>query len=227
MRSAFLFLVGFFISCISLQAQPHVPDDNDNQFWNETQISIPISRQDDKPKLSFLINGNLRLGGNMGRFVDERIGFGFEYKLNKYVSLTPTYTYIAQQPLPSTRLYENRFRFAVGLEKSWKKFSIDDRNLIEYRSRNNVADSVRYRNRLRFVHPIKKGDKEFLAPFVLNEIFYDFRAKAFSRYEIAVGVTRKLNRNISKEVFYMWQTNRSGSPKQLNVIGVNLKIKLD
>lgn len=227
MKTIFLFLGAVFVCFTHVQAQTSSPDDHDNQFWNEAQLSIPITRQDDKPKLSFLINANLRFGGNISRFSDERIGFGLEYKLNKHVTLTPSYIYIGQQPLPNVRLYESRFRFAVTLENRWKKFSIDDRNLIEYRMRNGIADSVRYRNRARFVIPVKKGDKELFAPFIANELFYDFRAKAFSRNEVYLGITRKLTPNVSTDIFYMWQANRSGSPKALNVIGVNFKIKLD
>lgn len=208
-------------------------DNNDIQFWNETQITFPVIKKDDgsgkkTEKLSFFINGNLRLGKNGGKLIDERIGFGFNYRVNKHVTLTPSYLYIAQQPpLGGSNAFENRFRFAVGLENAWEKISIDDRNLIEYRSRNSSADTVRYRNRLRFVYHVKKDDKEIVAPFVSNEVFYDFRAKAFSRNELSFGVTRKLNSHTSADFFYLWQANRGGSPRRVSAFGVNFKIKID
>lgn len=223
-------LILIFISSLPGLAQT-APDNNDVQFWNETQISFPVIKKKDaagKPieKLSFFLNGNLRIGQNIRHFTDERIGFGFTYKHNKYVSFTPSYIYIAQQPAPGRRLFESRLRFAVSVENRWKKFSIDDRNLVEYRFRNNTADSVRYRNKLRFVYPVKRNDKELFAPFAANEIYYDFRAKAFSRNEISLGITRKLNHNTSADFFYLWQVNKTGSPRKLNVVGVNLKIKV-
>lgn len=231
MVKLFPLLLLFFLCIMPGLAQSS--DNNDIQFWNETQITFPLIKKDDgsgkkTEKLSFFINGNLRFGKNISKFVDERIGFGFNYRINKHVTLTPSYLYIAQQPpLGDDRAFENRFRFAVGLEKSWKKFSIDDRNLIEYRSRNSTADTVRYRNRLRFVRPIMKDDKEIVAPFVSNEIFYDFRAKAFSRNELSFGVTRKLSSHTSADFFYLWQANRSGSPGRVSAFGVNFKIKID
>lgn len=224
--------LSILIFICSLPGLAQVPDNNDLQFWNETQVSFPVIKKKDADgktteKLSFFFNGNLRVGRNISRFIDERAGFGFTYRQNKYLTFTPSYIYIAQQPAAGPRLFESRLRFAVGIENRRKKFSIDDRNLVEYRLRNNAADSVRYRNKLRFVYPVKKDDKEIFAPFAANELFYDFRAKAFSRNEISLGVTRKLNPNVSADVFYLWQVNKTGSPRKVNVIGVNLKIKID
>lgn len=208
------------------------PDNNDIQLWNETQVIFPVIKKKDAAgktveKLSFFINGNLRFGQNIRRFADERIGFGFTYRQNKHLTFTPSYIYIAQQPASGGKLFESRLRFAVGLENRWKKFAVDDRNLVEYRFRNNTADSVRYRNKLKVVYPVKRGDEELFVPFAANEVFYDFRAKAFSRNELSFGVTRKLTPDISADFFYLWQVNKTGSPRKLNVIGVNLKIKVD
>lgn len=225
-----LFIVYFCISPVF--AQISETDSTDNQLWHETQLNFSLIKNEDDSgktidKLSFFINGNVRVGRNIRHLIDERIGFGFDYKYNKYVSFTPSYLYITQQPTAGVKQYESRVRFAVNLEKGWNKFSLGDRNLVEYRSRNNRADSVRYRNRLRFLYPIKKNKKELFVPFATNEIFYDFQAKTFSRNEFSVGISRKLSPNVTTDLFYLLQTNKSGSPKQLNVFGVNLKIKFD
>ena len=232
MKKLFLLLFITYLCFSPVFAQTSETDNVDNQFWNETQLSFPLIKIEDHSgktidKLSFFINGNLRVGRNVSRFTDERIGFGFDYKYNKYVSFTPSYLYIAQQPAPGVKQYETRARFAVNLEKGWKKFSLSDRNLVEYRFRNNRSDSVRYRNRLRFFYPIKKNKKELFVPFASNEIFYDFQAKTFSRNEFAVGISRKINPKATTDFFYLLQTNKSGSPRRLNVFGVNLKIKID
>jgi hypothetical protein len=230
MTKLFLLLILLFLC--SLPGLSQVSDINDVQFWNETQVIFPVIKKKDNAgktteKLSFFLNGNLRIGQNIRHFADERIGFGFTYRQNKYLTFTPSYIYIAQQPVAHRSLFESRLRFAVGIENHWKKFAVDDRNLVEYRFRNNSADSVRYRNRLRFVYPVKKDGKEIFAPFAVNELYYDFRAKAFSRNEISLGVTRKLTPNISTDLFYLWQVNKTSIPRKLNVIGVNLKIKID
>lgn len=227
MKKPFLLLFTVFY-CLSPVVSQTATDDTDYQFWNETQLIFPLVKtKDDTDKLSLFLNGNLRVGRNIRHLVDERIGFGFDYKHNKYISFTPSYLYIAKQSAADVKQYESRLRFAVNLENSWRKFSVGDRNLVEYRFRNNSSDSARYRNRLRFLYPIKKDKKELFVPFAANEIFYDFQARTFPRNEFSAGVSRKLNSNITADFFYLLQTNKSGSPKRLNVFGVNLKIKAD
>jgi len=225
-------LILLFLCSVPGLSQTASDNNNDIQFWNETQVVFPVVKKKDASgktveKLSFFLNGNLRFGQNIRHFADERIGLGFTYRQNKYLTFTPSYIYIAQQPAPGRRAFESRLRFAVGIENRRKKFSVDDRNLIEYRFRNNSANSVRYRNKLRVVYPVKKNDKELFAPFVADEVFYDFRAKAFSRNEFSFGITRRLSPAVSADFFYLGQVNKTGSPRNLNVIGVNLKIKLD
>lgn len=232
MKKLFLILLTGFCCLSSAFSQTSEIDNLDNQLWHETQLNFPLVKKKDDSgetidKLSLLINGNLRAGRNIRALVEERIGFGFDYKHNKYVSLTPSYLYIAQQPASGGKQYESRLRFAVNIENSWKRFSVDDRNLVEYRFRNNSADSVRYRNRFRFFYPIVKNKKALFVPFAANEVFYDFQAGNFSRNELSVGLSRKISSNVTSDFFYLWQTNKSGSPKQLNVFGVNLKIKID
>lgn len=232
MEKLFLLLLAVF-SCIStVLSQTSETDNLDNQFWNETQLVFPLVKKEDESgetidKLSLFVNGNLRFGRNISRLTDRRIGFGFDYQLNKYVFFTPSYIYIAQKSAAGATEYESRLRFAVNLENSWKKFSVDDRNLVEYRFRNSRSDSARYRNRLRFRFPIKKDKKEFFVPFAANEIYYDFQEKTFTRNELSVGVSRKLNSSITADFFYLLRINKSDSPKQLNVFGVNLTIEID
>jgi len=231
MKKLFLFLFTIFTCISTALSQTSETDDLDKQFWNETELVFPLVKKEGESgetidKLSLLVNGNLRFGRNISRLTDKRIGFGFDYRLNKYVSFTPSYIYIAQQSA-GVNEYESRLRFAVNLENSWKKFSVDDRNLIEHRFRNSRSDSVRYRNRLRFRFPIKKDDKELFVPFAANEIYYDFQEKTFSRNEFSIGASRKLNSKVTADFFYLLRRNKNDSPKQLNVFGVNLTIKID
>jgi hypothetical protein len=232
MKKIFLIIFTIFCYLFPVFSQTSDIDHFDTQLWHETQLNFPLVKRTDSSgettdKLSLFLNGNLRAGRNIRHFVDERIGFGFDYKHNKYISFTPSYLYIAQQPAPGRKQYENRVRFAVNLENSWKRFSVDDRNLVEYRFRNNSANSVRYRNRLRFLYPIKKDKTLLFIPFAANEVFYDFQARTFSRNEFSIGLSRKISPNATTDIFYLLQTNKSGLPKQLNVFGINLKIKID
>ena len=224
---AFVFI---FIFSTIIFAQT-TTDNSDFQFWNDTSVSIPLKKSTDKngkefERMAVSINGTLRFGRNISRPVDERIGLGFNYRLNKYVSFAPDALYRGSQPFKGRRDFESRFRFAVILENKWKYFSLNDRNQIEYRLRNSRQDSVRYKNRLRFNVPVIKNKKEIFAPFISDEPYYDFQAHKFTRNEFFAGIGKKINKNLSADIFYLFVKDIS-LPKTINGIGLNLKFKID
>src|SRR5688572_5079089 len=187
-----LFAITFLFS-VNNFAQP-LPE-SDFQSWNDIQISFPLIKtkgENDKKveRLSFFVSGTFRFGRNVSRFVDERIGAGFDIFVNKYLSLSPSYFYRAGQPLPNRKEYEHRLRFDVNLEKKWSAVSIRDRNRVEYRMRNFVRNSVRYRNRVQLRIPVKRDEKEIFVPFVATEPFYDFQVKKWTRNEFSAGISR-------------------------------------
>ncbi|MDQ3132598.1 MAG: DUF2490 domain-containing protein [Acidobacteriota bacterium] len=215
--------------CVFLQTAP--PKD-DFQFWGETTVFIPIvkrknSADKEVEKLVFFINGALRIGRNISRPVDERIGFGFEYYANKYLTLTPSYLYRAGQPFEGRKEYEHRARFDLTLGNKWSKFSLKDRSRFEYRIRNFRSDSVRYRNKLQLSIPVKKSSKEIFTSFVATEPFYDFQAKQWTRNEFSAGITKKFSDNFTADFFFLLQKNRGNVLKTINAFVVNFKIKID
>lgn len=219
-----------FCGLIPLKAQNRTLT-KDFEVWTETSLIFPVVKKKDKngkdvEKVNFFISGTFRAGRNVSKPIDERIGAGVDFIVNKYLTLTTSYLYRAGQPVNGGKEFEHRLRFEATLNKKWEKFSIKDRNRIEYRIRHSRADSVRYRNKFTFTYPIKKEGKEIIAPFIATEPFYDFSEKEFSRNEFSVGVGRKLNKRTSADFFYMWQANRA-TLKNINIIGVNVKIKID
>lgn len=229
MKISFFILSVFLLFPIAILSQT-TPIRSDFQIWNDTSVTFPLIKSQDKKgkefdRLTFSINGTLRFGRNVSRPVDERIGFGFNYRVNKYVSFTPDTLYRGTQPYQGRKDYESRFRFAVNLENKWKNFSLVDRNQIEYRLRNSRRDAVRYKNRLRLNVPILKDKKELFTPFVSDEPYYDFQADAWNRNELFVGIGKKINNNFSTDIFYLFVKD-TGFPKTVNGIGINLKIKV-
>lgn len=219
-----------FCACFTTQAQNPTLTKN-FEIWTETTLIFPVVKKTDKDgktveKVNFFISGTFRAGRNISKAIDERIGAGFDFNVNKYLTLTSSYLYRAGQPVNGGEEYEHRLRFEATLNKKWEKFSIKDRNRVEYRIRHSRSDSVRYRNKFTFTYPIKKEGKEIIAPFIATEPFYDFSEKKFTRNEFSVGIGRKLNQRTSADFFYLWQANRA-TLKHINVIGVSLKIKID
>ncbi len=147
-----------------VSAQTRVPK-ADTQSWNDVQLTIPLSK-----KVDFLVQGTLRLGGNLSKAVDERWGFGFNYKLNKFVTLNELYFHREARPPNGKYEVEERLTLGVTLRKPIGKFSLIDRNWFERRWREPQVDAWRYRNRLQLEHPFKIQNAKFTW-FVSDEVF--------------------------------------------------------
>ena len=228
----YIFLAGIFIfSAFKVFSQPAAPE-TDVQFWNDASIAVPVVKKKNKQgkdvvKIGFFLTGSLRAGENVSRFIDERVGVGVDFYINQYVTLTPNYFYRAGQPDKNRKEYEHRVRFDVTIGKSWSRFSVRDRNRIEYRIRNPNTDSVRYRNKLQVNVPVKRNKKEIFTPFVATEPFYDFRAHKWTRNEFSAGISRKINDNLTTDFYYLLQNNRGSVLRVVNAFGVNLKFKIN
>lgn len=239
-----LFSLLLFLMSVNVFSQT-TPPEKDTQIWHETTVTFsPCKTKNCDIKFlegfSGFVTGTLRLGRNVTRPVDERIGAGVEMKFNKYFTFSPWYLYRAGQPYAGRKEFEHRVRLDATLEnnskESWKNFSVKNRNRAEFRIRHNSDDSIRYRNKTIFKIPIKnKEGKEIISPFVADEVFYDFSEDAWTRNEFSAGISKDFSgkffgaekdKKITTEFFYLLQSNRGTTLRTLNVFGAYLKIDL-
>jgi len=218
-RVSFLMLALF---CVAKTARAQSQNlRHDTQIWNDTQLVIPLNK-----KVEFVILGTLRLGRDVSRPVDERIGLGFNIKAGKYVTLTPGYFYIAQQPIRNVKTFENRLIFAVTVKGPvGKGFVLGNRSLFERRIRHPPIDATRYRDRLQVEHPFSIGDTK-LNWFMADEIFYDWSFHAWVRNRFNIGVGHNFNKHVYGEVYYLRQNDGHAIKGNQNVIGTGLKFRL-
>src|SRR5215204_539813 len=180
-------------SALLTQAQAtSVSEDTPN--WNDVYLIVPVAGPVD-----FVMQGTLRLGREISRPVDERVGVGFAFRVGKYLTVIPNYLHIRTQPFANRHLYENRLSVASTVRFPVGRFTLSDRNLIERRLRHPGGDSTRYRNRLQVDHPVGPA-KHKLSLFVSDEVFYDWSFDEWVRNRFAVGVT-KAYQNISTATF--------------------------
>lgn len=226
----FAFTAAAFFFSTNIYAQT-VPIERDFNFWNEFSITVPLKKEKDKEgktfdRWTFALNGSLRLGRNVSRPVDERIGFSFSYRVNKFVSLSPGYLHRGYQPYKGRNDLESRYSFAVNVGNKWKKFSLNNRSQLEYRARNSRQDSAFFKNQLRFNYPLIKNKKEILTLFISTEPYYEFREKKIVRNELFAGFNKTFNKHFNADFFYLLGNDRS-NPKTVNGIGVNLKFRIE
>src|SRR5215213_4709275 len=216
-RSAYACLFLFVLSGL---ASAQAVDQTDNQLWSDVQVAVPITKD-----IDFNILGTLRVGRDISRPVDERIGTGFTFRFGQHVQIAPNYLYIATQPVRDRKLWESRLSLPVTLRFNVDKFRISDRNLFERRIRRPGITSTRYRNRLQVDHAIGP-DKLSLSLFVADEVFYDWSLNRWPRNRFAVGGSKVFNKHFTQDVYYLRQNDSFSVPGDLHVIGTTLRVKL-
>lgn len=191
-------------------------DRTDNQLWTDVQLAAPVTKSFD-----FNILGTLRLGRDINRPVDERVGAGFTWKIGKYWTVSPNYLHIGMQPVRGRKIWENRLTLPVTLRFNLDKFRLSDRNQFEHRIRNSGLRTNRYRNRFQVEHPVGP-----LSLYVADEVFYDWAVDRWVRNRFTIGASKVFDKHFTQEVYYLRQNDGVSVPGDLNVIGTTLRFRL-
>jgi hypothetical protein len=218
-------VLALILCAVPAIGQTSEPPRDDHQFWNETQLIKPLSG--DK---NLIIIGVLRFGREFRRPVDERIGVAVGFKLNEYLTLTPAYVYVDQQPFAGRRINEHRLLLTLTGKVSLGKFSFTNRNQYERRVRHSSRDFTTYRNRLQIDHPARLGSFEF-KPFVADEIFYSTQEgpagkQGWFRNRVSAGIIKQFNETFNAEFFYLYQHDGISRPGNVHAIGTLFRFYL-
>ena len=216
-RAAYACLLLFVLNGL---APAQAVDQTDTQVWSDVQIAIPITKD-----IDFNILGTLRLGRDISRPVDERLGGGFTFRFGQHIQIAPNYLSIGMQPFRNRRVWESRLSLPVTLRFNVDKFRFSDRNLFERRIRRPGINATRYRNRLQIEHPVGPSEWNF-SLFVADEVFYDWSLDRWARNRFTVGGTKVFNKHFTQDLYYLRQNDAFSTPGDLHVIGTSLRIKL-
>jgi len=217
MRRAFIVTFAIVLNlCVAAtsSAQTVAADAREDlQFWNETQVIMRTNE-----RIDLMLFGVLRMGRDLARPVDERGGAGVAFKTNKFLTIIPTWLYIAQQPTATSKNTEHRLVFNATFKFPLGKFAFTDRNLVERRLRNGRDDFTMYRNRLQIDHPASLGSFKFRV-FVADEVWYDSLQNAWTRNRASAGIIKQLSARFTAEFFYLRQNDGRARPGDAHVIG--------
>jgi hypothetical protein len=192
----------------------------DTQSWNDIQFTVPLGK-----KVDFLIQGTVRIGGNLTTAVDERWGFGFNYKAWKYVTLNELYFHREAKPPNGRQEHEDRLTLGATLRVPIKKFTLIDRNWFERRWRSPQVEAWRYRNRIQLEHPFKISKAKFTW-FVSEEPFYDWSQHDWVRNRFGVGASHVFNKHFTGDLYIMRQNDGRTRPGDINIIGTVLRFRM-
>lgn len=220
-----IFLCVLFLGTV-IFAQTPEPDDDDVQFWNETTVEFPFDP--DNKKISGVVIGNLRATNDISDLSDKRIGFAVKYKAKKNLTIVPSYIFRLQTRSGGSNRYEHRLRLDIVPKKSFKNVTVENRNRFEHRFKTAGRDDDSfYRNRTKLKIPVKNDGKTRFTPFVSNDTYFDLQNPRVHRNDSAVGISKKFSKNLTTSFFYQYRRNFQSSTKHINIIGVDLKFKID
>jgi hypothetical protein len=212
--------VVLFVASIALAQTSPPPPRDDFQLWNDLWLITPLNK-----KADLIVSGTIRFGGNVSQLIDERIGVSFNIRANKFLTLTPTWLYLAQQPVARPAVYENRLNFAATVSVPLGKFVLSDRHQFERRLLHSRNDTTRYRNRVQLERPLTWGGVKF-QPYASYEIFYDWGAHAWTRHRFITGASKPLSKHLTADIYYLHQQDGFVSRGNWRTLGMLLKIRL-
>ena len=154
-------------------------------------------------------------------------------RATSFLTITPSYLYYQVPPSgldkatdPGTgfkdTFEENQFRIDGTVKFSVRGFEISDRNMYVRRFR--PTDEInRYRQRIGIAHPLTVGGQTW-KPFANYEGFYERQNGGWNRNRISAGVTLPLQKGVSLQPSYMWESNRIQGLRDINYVQLGVII---
>lgn len=137
------------------------------------------------------------------------------FRINKYLTLTPGYTHVNVDLENGSTLIENQLLAMVTLSfpiaKNW---TIADRNTYFHRFRSNADDLSFYRNRLGIIHKTEIFNKQ-ASIFLHDEVYLSLDNGQFTRNRVILGVDIKLLKWLTPQVMLMYQIDKATGNKIL------------
>lgn len=119
--------------------------------------------------------------------------------------------------------YENRPHISGTFKYTISDITISDRSRFEYRNMEDVKDDWRYRNKLTLTLP--KYTSLEIQPYIADEIFYSFDKQRMVKNRAYAGLTFKIIKELKGEIFYLYETDKSGKKwVSFNTLGTKLKL---
>jgi hypothetical protein len=202
---------------VMLLASPCLATDSDNQLWSEIHTTTALNSYFD-----FVANGQLRFGDDISDLIQESLQVGFNVKVCDYLTISPTYHYINNDPADGSNSHEDRAAVLATVHFPLAGFHVSVGNEYEYRLRDPQTDSWRYRPRLTIEHPIGPSPWN-LSAYLFGEGFYDSEDSRFVRSRAYAGIRKKLMQNVTLDLYYMRQDEYVTNPDDLNVVGIALR----
>ncbi len=196
--------------------------DEDFGIWNIYDVEKKMNSQ-----WKMKVGEELRFRDHAGLYYAET-HLGVDYKPFKYLAGGAEY-----QEIRTTRVVKKQDkwfwdqvpRIYLTPQLPFKGFLLEDRNMLEFRIRQDARFTVRYRNLATLTAPWKWTPLEF-QPYTANETFFETQRNGFIEDRFFSGFKVHWWGPVYGSIFYLRQSTKNviGKWTSLNILGTSLKV---
>lgn len=222
--ACFLGIVLFLTQGIFIPLAAASPaNDEDFGIWNIYDVEKKLGAQ-----WKMKLGEELRYRDHAGLYYAEA-HLGADYKPSKYLAMGAEYQQI-RSSRTNKRKDDNWYwdqvpRIYLTPQLPYKGFLLEDRNMLEFRIRQDARFTVRYRNMVTLTAPWKWTPLQF-QPYTSNEIFLETQRNGMIEDRFFAGVKVHWWGPVYGSIYYLRQSAKNTIAKwtSLNILGTGLKI---
>lgn len=216
----------FFFLCLTVLpslAQASPVENGDFGVWNVYDIEKKIN-----PKWKMKVGEELRYREANGLYYAET-HLGVDYKANQYLAAGAEYQQIRTERT-NKKKDENWYwdevpRIYLTPQLPFKGFLLENRNMLEFRIRQDARFTLRYRNLTSLTLPWKWTRFE-LQPYSANEVFFVTHQNGMVEDRFFAGFKVHFWGPVYGSIYYLRHSNKNAIAKwtSTNNLGINLKV---
>lgn len=200
---------------------------NDAGMWATFTLQHSFTK-----KINLVIDQEIRLKENYQRINLFYTNFGIDYKLNKFIKISPTYRTIQKKRLEGTYSFRHRLMLDVTLKKKFQKITLSERvrYQIEVQDLYTSKKGKLAEQFLRFKTDLKYAFNEKLTPYISCEFRYQIKSprgdgpqfdKGFRRIRNVLGIEYQINKKNSVNLYYLIQSEYNiSTPESIYILGI-------
>jgi hypothetical protein len=222
--AVFFFIIVFLViqGICSFRVEASPSKDGDFGIWNIYDVEKKLN-----PQWKMKVGEELRFRDHAGLYYAET-HVGVDYKPFKYLAMGAEYQQIRNTRTVKKKdvwYWEETPRFYLTPQIAYKGFSLEDRNMLEFRFKESTRDTMRYRNLVTLTAPWKWTRFEF-QPYTANEIFIETSKNGMTEDRFFSGFKAHWWGPFYGSIFYLRDSTKNSIAvwKSLNILGTSLKI---
>ncbi len=199
-------------------------EDEDFGIWNTYEVEKKLNAQ-----WKMRATEELRFREHQGLYYEET-RVGVDYKPFKYLASGLEYQQIrsirTNKKKDDNWYWDEVPRIYLTPQYAYKGFSLEDRNMLEFRIREDARFTLRYRNMVTLTAPWKWTPLQF-QPYTANELFFETpQRNGLVEDRFFAGFKMHWWGPFYGSVYYLRQSAKSAAAKwsSLNILGTGLKV---